>query len=236
MPKLFLQGTAGVCKLYWKKVGSLLNKFWVVTRISKVSQLLSCERDSKVHFFYMLGTLNTCYSPSWDLPSFLVGKFHLQMMHIFCKPYLNYQFLIHKRSWAYQLNFHNISCSNLMIQACITFLAEDIEDMAMAKRISIMLDEVLHKRLREHQAKMIRQKKNTVTFSQVINEIIERGLENWPKIPKPPVVLKRKPPYIHGFGLWMLARKASIWIKQYPKLKEDFRLNCNFSMMLHDLF
>ena len=46
----------------------------------------------------------------------------------------------------------------------------------MATRITIMLDEGLEKKLRELQAKMIMHSHKTISFSQVVNEIIRRGL------------------------------------------------------------
>jgi len=46
----------------------------------------------------------------------------------------------------------------------------------MTIRTSIMLDEDLQKKLRELQAKMIRQNQEAVSFSQVVNIIIRRGL------------------------------------------------------------
>ena len=47
----------------------------------------------------------------------------------------------------------------------------------MAKRITIMLDDELEKKLRLKQAKLIQKTKNTVSFSQVINEVIQKGLK-----------------------------------------------------------
>ena len=46
----------------------------------------------------------------------------------------------------------------------------------MATRISIMLDDDLQKKLRELQAKMIIRSQESISFSQVVNEIIRRGL------------------------------------------------------------
>jgi len=44
-------------------------------------------------------------------------------------------------------------------------------------RISIMLDENLEKKLRELQAKLISKSKKSVSFSQVINEVLDEGLK-----------------------------------------------------------
>ena len=46
----------------------------------------------------------------------------------------------------------------------------------MAKRRTIMIDEDLDRKLRLIQSKKIHQSKTTVSYSQVINEIIRRGL------------------------------------------------------------
>ena len=47
----------------------------------------------------------------------------------------------------------------------------------MAERITIMLDEDLVKRIREKQAKMIRESTKSVSFSKVINEVLQQGLK-----------------------------------------------------------
>jgi len=47
----------------------------------------------------------------------------------------------------------------------------------MGKRITIVLDEDLVKKLREKQAKQIKESTNSVSFSRVVNEILHKGLE-----------------------------------------------------------
>ena len=50
----------------------------------------------------------------------------------------------------------------------------------MAIRMTIMLEEDLAKKLRVLQSKKIRATKENITFSQVINEVIQKGLkEKW---------------------------------------------------------
>ncbi|MCA9812249.1 MAG: hypothetical protein KC483_05240 [Nitrosarchaeum sp.] len=44
----------------------------------------------------------------------------------------------------------------------------------MAKRITIMLDEELDKKIRVLQAKMIQNENRSVSFSKVINEVIKK--------------------------------------------------------------
>ena len=47
----------------------------------------------------------------------------------------------------------------------------------MAERITIMLDEDLVKRIREKQAKMIKESTKSVSFSKVINDVLQQGLK-----------------------------------------------------------
>ncbi len=47
----------------------------------------------------------------------------------------------------------------------------------MAIRITIMIDRDLQKKLRVLQSKKIRVSRKNVTFSQVINEVIQKGLK-----------------------------------------------------------
>jgi len=47
----------------------------------------------------------------------------------------------------------------------------------MAIRITIMLDEDLHKKLRELQGKMIRNNKEAISFSQVLNKVVRQSLK-----------------------------------------------------------
>ena len=48
----------------------------------------------------------------------------------------------------------------------------------MSKRITILLDDELDVKLRTRQAKLINKTKNSVSFSQVLNEVIRTGLKN----------------------------------------------------------
>ena len=47
----------------------------------------------------------------------------------------------------------------------------------MAKRITFMIDDDVDKKLRELQAKMILTLTNSVSFSEVINETLRKGLK-----------------------------------------------------------
>jgi hypothetical protein len=47
----------------------------------------------------------------------------------------------------------------------------------MAKRRSIMLDEDLDKKLRSRQAKLIQTSNQSISFSQVLNNVVRSGLE-----------------------------------------------------------
>jgi len=44
-------------------------------------------------------------------------------------------------------------------------------------RITIVIDEDLHGKLRDLQAKQIKEKKAAISFSQVLNESIRRGIK-----------------------------------------------------------
>ena len=46
----------------------------------------------------------------------------------------------------------------------------------MLKRVTIMIDSEIQKKLREKQAKMIRQESKGVSFSKVINETLDECL------------------------------------------------------------
>jgi len=48
----------------------------------------------------------------------------------------------------------------------------------MAKRITIMLDEDLDKKIRLRQANMIQKENKSVSFSRVINDILKKDLKN----------------------------------------------------------
>ncbi len=47
----------------------------------------------------------------------------------------------------------------------------------MAKKITIMLDDGLLKKLHEIQAKQIKQSTKSVSFSQVLNEVLRKSLK-----------------------------------------------------------
>ena len=47
----------------------------------------------------------------------------------------------------------------------------------MAKRVTIMVDEDLDKKLRVRQAKLIQQENSSVSYSRVINDIIRKCLK-----------------------------------------------------------
>ena len=47
----------------------------------------------------------------------------------------------------------------------------------MAKRLTIMLDDDLVKKLREKQAKLIKESTSSVSFSRVLNEAALKGLK-----------------------------------------------------------
>ena len=47
----------------------------------------------------------------------------------------------------------------------------------MGQRITIVLDDDLVKKLREKQAKLIRESTKSVSFSRVVNEILRKGIK-----------------------------------------------------------
>ena len=47
----------------------------------------------------------------------------------------------------------------------------------MAKRLTIMLDDDLAKKLREKQSKLIKESISSVSFSRVLNEAVRKGLK-----------------------------------------------------------
>ncbi|MFB5606492.1 MAG: hypothetical protein ACE5RI_01180 [Candidatus Nitrosomaritimum yanchengensis] len=47
----------------------------------------------------------------------------------------------------------------------------------MAKRITIMVDDDLDKKLRQLQAKLIQETSSSVSYSQVINEIVRKSIK-----------------------------------------------------------
>ncbi|MFQ5497793.1 MAG: hypothetical protein ACE5DU_07920 [Nitrosopumilus sp.] len=48
----------------------------------------------------------------------------------------------------------------------------------MSKRITVVLEQNTIKKLRELQAKQIKQSTSSVSFSKVINEILQKSLKN----------------------------------------------------------
>ena len=51
------------------------------------------------------------------------------------------------------------------------------ESNGKAKRVTIMIDDDLDKKLRMRQAKMIQQEQTSYSFSKVINEVIRKSLK-----------------------------------------------------------
>ena len=49
----------------------------------------------------------------------------------------------------------------------------------MAERISIMLNSDIAKKLRNLQAKKLRESTSSVSFSRIVNEVLERGLKKY---------------------------------------------------------
>ena len=47
----------------------------------------------------------------------------------------------------------------------------------MAKRITIVLDDLLVKKLREKQAKLIKESEDSVSFSRVISETLRKNIK-----------------------------------------------------------
>ena len=47
----------------------------------------------------------------------------------------------------------------------------------MSKRITIVLDDDLAKKLREKQAKQIKESTSSVSFSRVLNEAVRKGIK-----------------------------------------------------------
>jgi len=52
----------------------------------------------------------------------------------------------------------------------------------MSKRITIILDDELVKKLRDIQAKLIRESSSSVSFSRVLNNVVREGLKKSYKI------------------------------------------------------
>ena len=47
----------------------------------------------------------------------------------------------------------------------------------MSERITIMLDSEIAKKLRNIQAKQIKETQSSISFSRVLNEVLEKGLK-----------------------------------------------------------
>ena len=47
----------------------------------------------------------------------------------------------------------------------------------MAKRVTVMIDDDLVKKLHDIQAKLIKESTNSVSFSRVLNEIVSKGIK-----------------------------------------------------------
>ena len=52
----------------------------------------------------------------------------------------------------------------------------------MVERITIMLNSDIAKKLRSIQAKKIRESPSSVSFSRVLNEVLEKGLKSYQKL------------------------------------------------------
>ena len=50
--------------------------------------------------------------------------------------------------------------------------------MAQTRRVSILLNSDLDKKIRLEQARLIRKKRSTVSFSHLVNSLLENGLKN----------------------------------------------------------
>ncbi len=48
----------------------------------------------------------------------------------------------------------------------------------MAKRVTIMLDEDLDKKIRNKQAKMIQETQSSYSFSNALNDVLRKGLKS----------------------------------------------------------
>lgn len=51
------------------------------------------------------------------------------------------------------------------------------ETIVMAERLTIMLNSEIAKKLRTLQAKRIKESASTVSFSRIVNEVLEKGLK-----------------------------------------------------------
>ena len=53
-----------------------------------------------------------------------------------------------------------------------------MNDPSRSKKITVKIDKNLDKKIRLKQAKIIRKTKSGISFSQVVNEILRKGLKN----------------------------------------------------------
>jgi len=53
------------------------------------------------------------------------------------------------------------------------------DENSMASRKTIMLDEDLEKKIRAIQSKMLKEKNQSISFSYVINQVLEEGLKKF---------------------------------------------------------
>ena len=54
-----------------------------------------------------------------------------------------------------------------------------IEENSMASRKTIILDEDIEKKIRAVQSKMLKEKNQSISFSYVINQVLEEGLKKF---------------------------------------------------------
>ena len=52
-----------------------------------------------------------------------------------------------------------------------------MNNFIMSKRVTVILDDDLVKKLREKQAKLIKETVKSVSFSRVLNEVVRKGLK-----------------------------------------------------------
>ncbi len=58
-----------------------------------------------------------------------------------------------------------------------TYMICTLSQILMSKRVTIMIDEDLDKKLRLRQAKMILQEKSSFSYSRVINDALRKSLK-----------------------------------------------------------
>ena len=51
------------------------------------------------------------------------------------------------------------------------------QNKTLSQRITIVLDDDLNRKLRSIQAKMLKEKNRSVSFSRVLNQVLRRGLK-----------------------------------------------------------